>query len=257
MRYKRIFLLFGIFALLLTACNQEDNSDDEKYELLKQDYEALEYEVTSLEENLNELIKREDENKRLISKYEKKIERLNEKHKKEIWELENETFRYKQEATFWEEGINVDFEGEPYLVFKGESIAGVHIGDTFNAVMKKFGNEFEVVFSDDGFEPVVKFDDFSVSVSEGNYCITELYVSSEKYQTSLGVSVGNNAMEVIDKYKKLYKSNEDGSIHSDYSKWIFDLGEDYIIEFWIDTDTLTKDSVITSINLRNLYHGDV
>ena len=64
-------------------------------------------------------------------------------------------------------------------------------------------------------------------------------------------------MEVIDKYKKLYKSNEDGSIHSDYSKWIFDLGEDYIIEFWIDTDTLTKDSVITSINLRNLYHGDV
>ncbi len=57
--------------------------------------------------------------------------------KKEIWELENETFRYKQEATFWEEGINADFEGEPYLVFKGESIAGVHIGDTFNAVMKK------------------------------------------------------------------------------------------------------------------------
>lgn len=257
MRYKRIFLFFGIFALLLTACNQEDNSDDEKYELLKQDYEALEYEVTSLEENLNELIKREDENKRLISRYEKKIERLNEKHKKEILKLENETFRYKQEATFWEEGINADFEGEPYLVFKAESIAGVHIGDTLNAVMKKFGNEFEVVFSDDGFEPVVKFDDFSVSVSEGNYCITEIYVSSEKYQTSLGVSVGDNAMEVIEKYKKLYKSNEDGSIHSDYPKWIFDLGEDYIIQFWIDTDELTKDSVITSINLRNLYHGDV
>ena len=257
MKYKKIFLFFGLAALLVTGCNQEDNSDEEKYEALKQDYETLAYEVTGLEEDLNALMKREEEDKQLIANYEKKIERLNKEHKEEIWELENEAFRYKQEANFWEHGISVDFEGEPELVFKAESIAGIHIGDTFKEVMEQFGNEFEVLFSDDGFEPVALFDNFSVSVSEENYCVTEVFVSSNKYQTSLGASVGDNAMEVINTYKESYQSNEDGSIDPEYPKWFFDLGENYVIQFWIDTDELTKDSVITRINLRNFYYGDV
>ncbi len=37
----------------------------------------------------------------------------------------------------------------------------------------------------------------------------------------------------------------------------FDLGDNFVIQFDIDTEELTDESVIININIRNFYHGEV
>ncbi len=42
-----------------------------------------------------------------------------------------------------------------------------------------------------------------------------------KFETSIGVKVGDDAEVVFNMYRELYNSNEDGSIHPEYPKWVF------------------------------------
>jgi len=276
MKSKIKILIVIVLLLSLVGCKKEVTVDDkdtlnDEYERLQQDYNILIEEFAILESNIDEVRSSNEMNKGLISEYKDEIVELKSKNEslvkensklqdesnEEIWNLQNESFQYMKSATFWEQGMRTSFKGEPYLVCKSESLASIHIGDTLGEVIEKYGNDFEVVFSDDGFEPVVVYDGVSLSIGESNYCVTELFLATNKYETSLGVRVGDNAVVAIDNYKELYRSNEDGSIHTEYPKWLFDLGEGYVIQFQIDTDELTENSVITSINLRNFYHGEV
>ncbi len=273
---KVLLLLFPFIMILISSCSNSDIAAE--FDLLQDDYKTLliDYdnqveESRLLEENLNELSVDYDNSTAIISDLEGELSQLeqanlnlmNENKKlydesnQEIWGLENEAYMSSKAAVFWEQGFRLNFQGEPSFVCDVESFADLRIGDTLSMAIDKYGRDFEVNFSDDGFEPIVAFEEVAFSINESNYCITELFLASDKYETHLGIKCGDNAIDSINRYSEVYKSNKDGSIHPEYPEWLFDLGDGYVIQFYLDTEELTESSIITRMNLRNFWHGEV
>lgn len=250
MHHKVVLLSMVVMMILFSGCSQDNTSGEldalrTEYDNLLDDYNNQVAENQSLEESMEELQAINDNTIMTISEMESALEQSGQ----DIMTL--------QKANFWEQGFRMNFEGEPYLQSDAESIADLEIGDTLRMVIDKYGRDFEVAFSDDGFEPIVMFQDFAFSIDVSSYCITELFLASDKYETKLGVKIGDNAMEAMDIYGAVYPSNEDGSIHPDYPQTLFDIGDGYVIQFYTDTEELTESSIIIRINIRSFWHGEV
>ncbi len=196
--------------------------------------EALLIENAELKERINEL---ED-----VVSSEKEIEELNKKT----------NMKYK----FLIDAVSASNEIDNSMVSEVEAINGIHIGDSMSDVLKNLGDNFELYLSDDGFDPVVSYNGISISIHEYYYTVTEIYVNSTGFVTKEGVQVGDNAKEVIKLYRENYDMNSDEKLYEEYPELLFDLGRNFILQFAIDTDELTDESIITRITLRNITYGE-
>ena len=71
--------------------------------------------------------------------------------------------------------------------------------------------------------------------------------NSPEFSLKDGYKVGDNAKEVLDFYTSKYKPVDDPSLEYGYPGYTFIIEEGYMLEFFIDTDELKENSVITSI----------
>lgn len=77
--------------------------------------------------------------------------------------------------------------------------------------------------------------------------ISRLRTDSPEFPLKDGYKVGDNAMKVLDYYASKYKSLDDQKSEYDYPGHTFILEEGHMLEFFIDTEELNENSVITSI----------
>lgn len=235
-----------------------------KHELITEELESAKHDYDDLMIENNKSIELIDELKEKVTKLEEsndtylsEIKVLQDKSNQEMLKVQNESYMNSNVLIFWEKFGRMEFDDNACFSCETESLGGINIGDSLGDIIKKLGSDFEVYFSDDGFEPVVSYDGISFSINENSFCITEIFTDMNKFETSIGVKVGDDAEVVFNMYRELYNSNEDGSIHPEYPKWVFDLGDNFVIQFDIDTEELTDESVIININIRNFYHGEV
>lgn len=145
-------------------------------------------------------------------------------------------------------------EYKPYISNNKESIDGICLGDHITKVFSKFGEQYTIYKSEHGM--TYGYDNTYFIVDMISLTINELIVTKRGHKTVEGFQVGDNAKDVVEHYKKLYKMNENETLYPEYPELIFNLGDDYIIQFDIDTDDLIDSSIIKRIILRNIYFGE-
>lgn len=135
-----------------------------------------------------------------------------------------------------------------------ESIAGICVGDIFEKAVVVWGTEYNkwngpnaMGYSFVEFEAGVELDPISNSINN-------ISVSEPGFYTKEGIQVSDNAVDVLSLYANKYQQNTDEKLYEEHSEYIFKLNKDnYVIEFWIDTEELTDQSVITRMWLYNIY----
>jgi len=145
-------------------------------------------------------------------------------------------------------------EYNPCISNKKESIDNISLGDHISKVFSKFGENYTIYKNEHGI--TYGYDNTYFKVDKVSLTINELIVTKKGYKTSEGFQVGDNAKAVINYYKKLYKMNENKNLYPEYPETIFNLGDNYVIQFDIDTVELTDSSIIKKIILRNINYGE-
>jgi hypothetical protein len=77
--------------------------------------------------------------------------------------------------------------------------------------------------------------------------IRRLRTDSSEFPLKDGYKVGDNAMKVFNFYASKYKSLDDPESEYEYPGYTFILEDGHMLEFYIDTEELNENSVITSI----------
>jgi len=79
--------------------------------------------------------------------------------------------------------------------------------------------------------------------------ISRLRTDSPEFPLKDGYKVGDNAMKVLDYYSAKYKTLDDQGSKFYYSGYTFIQEEGHMLEFFIDTEELNENSVISSISI--------
>lgn len=135
-----------------------------------------------------------------------------------------------------------------------ESIAGIRVGDIFEKAVVAWGTEYSKWNGPNAMGYTFVEFEVGVDLDPIRNSINNISVREPGFYTNEGVQIGDNAVETLSLYANKYEQNTDEKLYDEHSEYIFKLNEDnYVIEFWIDTEELTEQSVIARMWLYNIY----
>lgn len=140
-----------------------------------------------------------------------------------------------------------------------ESIGTFHLGDRIEKMIGVLDQDFEIksentcmyFFYDDSNQEVELHYRVGPTIEafvSQDFRIWYLRTDSPKYVLNSGFKVGDNAIEVLQYYRKNY-NEEESDFYYPTGRFQFRLSETEFIGFYIDTEELTNESVITWIGL--------
>ena len=107
-------------------------------------------------------------------------------------------------------------------------------------------NQSKVNINESHQGPYSKNHGLDAFVGYTNY-VSYLRTDSPEFPLKDGYKVGDNALNVLDFYAGKYESLDDPESDYEYPGYTFILEEGHMLDFFIDTEELNKNSVITSI----------
>ncbi len=259
---KNITLILIIIMITLTGCTNEDEINELKQknetEIQQVNKEFDEKIIEIKTKNEEELLVLENEVKDLMKKnseLEETISKIDEESSIDT-QLDQSIVLEKDKNIFILDGIYNQQNTEADFKTDVEKINGIGLGSNMSVILEELGYEYELSYSDDGFDPRMIFDGMYISVFKDSSYVSDIFVNKEGHKTNEGIQVGDNALKVISLYKDLYQMNENGNLHPEYSELLFKLEGDFYIEFSIDTEKLDESSKIKTIKLYNIYYGE-
>ena len=124
------------------------------------------------------------------------------------------------------------------------SLGGISLKSSLDEVEAKLGKKFgETTHTEPGYFPEAWVErnynkEISIIYGKNSKEIYQIYTTSSKYRTNLGVKVGDNAKEVFNKYSELFDQFESRQGEG-LLPGFFELGDGEIIIFDLDVDDNT------------------
>jgi len=148
------------------------------------------------------------------------------------------------------------------------SLGGIGLNSSLSEVEEKLGKDFkETTHDEPGYFPEAWVErnyngEFILIYGKDSKKIFELYTTSGKYPTNLGVKVGDNAKEVFDKYSQLFKQFESKQ-GLGLLPGFFEIGDGEIIIFDLNAEDNTllneepgEDSKVEAIKITRIDYLD-
>ncbi|MGE5632544.1 MAG: hypothetical protein ACM3TR_15850 [Caulobacteraceae bacterium] len=140
------------------------------------------------------------------------------------------------------------------------SIEGIKIGEPLEKAIAALGlNYYEIRAGERGFihygetigsrDKMILGKGIDIFNNMQTHQIWRIRMDGEGYETSEGYGAGSNAMEAINYYKAHYPMDENFRDSSNTKYWIFEIGDEFVLNLEINTQELTEDSRIKRIDI--------
>lgn len=147
-----------------------------------------------------------------------------------------------------------------------ESLGGFKVGDRIETLIGLLDRDYYLIYensriyqfpdnnskevSDPKYRPFTDINSLDAFVGYANR-VGSLRTDSPEFPLKDGYKVGDNAIKVLDFYSSKYNKLDDSDLNW-LSEYTFVLEENHLLEFYIDTEKLNQNSVISSIEITSI-----